>query len=153
MTNPNRDFGTSKSVEEDVAWFIGFNLGRTAINMPDEMSPFDYILSKRVNGLEVATAIAEFRHRPSTLMGDYQTLTINKSKIDKLRAWGHEMKIPPILLVLWQDTGVMWCKVRGGYKQVEQRRNEEERTADRPEILYEIPTSSFKLLMEYTVKP
>jgi hypothetical protein len=150
MINRNRDTAFAKKVEEDVAWFIGYNLGRTAINMPDEYSPFDFILSKQVSGLHVATGIAEFRHRPSTLIDDYDTFTINKIKIDKLRDWGREMKIPAFLMVLWKDTGVMWCKVRKDYEVVEQKRKVQERENDRAEQLYEIPISNFKLLMEYT---
>ena len=150
MINRNRDTAAAKKIEEDVAWFIGYNLGRTAINMPDEYSPFDFILSKQVSGLHVATGIAEFRHRPSTLIDDYDTFTINKIKIDKLRDWGREMKIPAFLMVLWKDTGVMWCKVRKDYEVVEQKRKVQERENDRAEQLYEIPISNFKLLMEYT---
>tara|TARA_R110000772_G_C13229911_1_gene432637 strand:+ start:554 stop:1012 length:459 start_codon:yes stop_codon:yes gene_type:complete len=152
MINSNRDTAVAKKIEEDVAWFIGYNLGRTVINMPDEYSPFDFILSKQVNGLHVATAIAEFRHRPTTLISDFNTFTINKIKIDKLRDWGREMKIPPLLMVLWKDTGVMWCKVRKDYKVIEQTRKVQERENDRAEQLYEIPVVNFKLLMEYTVR-
>lgn len=152
MINNNRDTAAAKKIEEDVAWFIGYNLGRTAINMPDEYSPFDFILSKQVNGLQVATAIAEFRHRPSTSISDFDTFTINKVKIDKLRAWGKQMKIPPLLMVLWKDTGVMWCKVREGYDVVEQTRKVQERENDKAEQLYQIPVSNFSLLMEYTAR-
>jgi hypothetical protein len=152
VKNPSRDFAHAKSIEEDVAWFIGFNLGRAVINMPDEFSSFDYIFTKTVNGLHVATAVAEFRRR-STPMEKYPTFNINVAKVKAVRDWGEKLKLPPVLLVLWEDTGVMWCKLRREYPvKKNQERKVKDRANDHPEDQYKIPLDSFKLLMEYTVR-
>jgi len=150
MINNNRDFDAAKKIEQDVSYCISSYFNLTAINMRDEYSPFDFIFSEQINNLQVVAAIVEFRHRPTTSIGRYDALTISKIKIDKLIKWGNYMKIPPVLIVLWKDTGLMWCKLREGYNVVEQTRKTKERESDRAEQLYEIPVVKFKLLMEYT---
>ena len=144
MINKNRNTDEAKSIEVSVANQIELKRGVDVVLMP-EYAKFDYIFIKN----KAATAIAEFRHRPTTSINQYNDICLDVAKVESILVAARSMDLRAFFLVKWADSQIMIADISKHQRQGVISRRINERANDREQAAYFYNTSQFKKLIDY----
>ena len=148
MQNPNRDLVAAKEIEEAVAKKIE-KAFLVEVTMMPKYSAFDYLISRDIDGMKTAVAIAEFRNRPTLEKNEYVGLPLDAAKLKKITEARSAMDLDALLFVKFKDSGVMWIQIDQWNDTMSLKRCVKDREEDKEEFVVLYPVSKFKPLLEY----